>query len=223
MIALVPLKGLQNGKSRLSSILGEEARRRLSLWMMERVLSSLKNARSVKRIILISKNAEARRTAESLGVETFEEKTEHLNGALNEAIQSLVAKNGASDPGRQQTILIVPADLPLLTSEEVDELVALSDAASPCVVAAPSRRGEGTNALLLHPAGILSPAFGPDSFNRHSANAQGLGIRFLSCRSTGTDLDIDLPEDLEDLRRSLAPEARDALSALLSQGPVVST
>lgn len=223
MIALVPLKGLQNGKSRLSSILDEEARGRLSLWMMERVLGSLRNSRSVKRVILISKNPEAGLAAERIGAETFHETSEHLNGALNEAVQSLVARNSGSEPSRHRKILIVPADLPLLTPTEVDELAALSEEASPCVVAAPSRRGEGTNALLLHPPDVLTPAFGPDSFNRHCAIAEGLGIRFLSCRSTGTGLDIDLPEDLEALRGSLPSAVRDALEVLLSRGPVVST
>ena len=224
MIALVPLKGFRNGKSRLSSVLKEEERARLACWMMERVLRSLGESRSVERSVLISKDEEARSAAQALGVETFVEESDNLNGALREAIASVVGGDGDRETveGGARTVLIFPADLPLLRSQDVNAMAALCEETAPCVVAAPSQREEGTNALLLRPADSMAPAFGPDSFNRHCAAAEAQGALLKVYRSPGLGLDIDLPEDLEALRRALDPKARQALSALLSPGPVAS-
>ncbi|MFQ5913982.1 MAG: NTP transferase domain-containing protein [Nitrospinota bacterium] len=235
MIALVPLKGFRNGKLRLSPVLNEESRGRLTSWMMERVLRSLQESRSVERIILISKDRRARSVAAAFGAETFAEKVEGLNSALREAVAHLIQMRSGSDSaargtrtsegrdpsaGAVDTVLIVPADLPLLTAKEVDEVAALCDEKTPCVVAAPSQRGEGTNALLLHPPNVLTPSFGPDSFNRHRSHADVRKIPFRAVRSPRLGLDIDLPEDLEALRRALGPEAREELSVFLASGPV---
>ena len=225
MIALVPLKGFRDGKTRLSAVLDEEARGRLAFWMMRRVLRSLAVAESVERVVLISKDVDARSAAQTLGADSFFEESADLNGALREAVSAFrdspdreVAASGLPP----EAILIIPADLPLLKPEDVDAMAALRATEAPCVVAAPSRRGEGTNALLLHPPDVLSPSFGPDSFNGHRARAVASGVAFLEHRSAGLGLDIDLPEDLESLRGALDPKALSGLSKILALGPVVS-
>lgn len=219
MIALVPFKGPRDGKSRLSPVLTEEGRGRLAFWMMERVLRSLGASRRVERAFLISKDADARSVAEGLGVEAFEEESEGLNGALREAIAFVT---GEAAGGAPRTVLVIPADLPLLSPEDVDAIGALCGGDASYVIASPSRRGEGTNALLLRPADVLTPAFGPDSFNRHRAEAEARGVAFRAYHSHRLGLDIDLPEDLDALRRALDPRAWAELSALLKVGAVVS-
>ncbi len=225
MIALVPLKGFRDGKTRLSPVLDEDARGRLAFWMMRRVLRSLAEAQSVERMVLISKDVDAQSAAQTLGAESFFEESGDLNGALREAVALFGQFPGGPDAASgtpPEAVLIIPADVPLLKPEDVDAIAALGGTDAPCVVAAPSHRGEGTNALLLHPPDVLSPSFGTDSFNGHRAQAVAQGVAFIEHRSAGLGLDIDLPEDLKTLRGALDPKALSGLSKILASGPVVS-
>ena len=57
-----------------------------------------------------------------------------------------------------QGVLILPADLPLLTQEDVLTLIDRA-AKPPVVVIAPDRHGKATNALLMVPAGQIEYDF----------------------------------------------------------------
>ena len=60
-----------------------------------------------------------------------------------------------------EAMLVVPADVPLITPDAVD-LVVSSAPDGPVVVVAPAHDG-GTNGLLLRPPDVISPQFGPSS------------------------------------------------------------
>jgi 2-phospho-L-lactate guanylyltransferase len=65
------------------------------------------------------------------------------------------------------------------------------------VVIAPDRREEGTNALLICPAGLIEYDFGPGSFKRHCERARQAGAKLEVVNLPSLSLDLDLPEDLE--------------------------
>jgi 2-phospho-L-lactate guanylyltransferase len=111
-----------------------------------------------------------------------------LNLALTRA--TLVARHHAA-----RGVLILPADLPLLTKEDV---IAMIDKAKypPVVVIAPDRRRQGTNGLLVYPPGLIPYEFGPNSFERHCENTRMTGTRLEICELPSLALDMDLPEDL---------------------------
>ncbi|HZD57735.1 MAG TPA: hypothetical protein VE136_13465, partial [Anaerolineales bacterium] len=67
----------------------------------------------------------------------------------------------------------------------------------PVVVLAPDRRQQGTNALLVCPAGLIEYDFGPGSFARHCERARAAGARLEILELPSLELDMDLPEDLE--------------------------
>jgi 2-phospho-L-lactate guanylyltransferase len=92
-------------------------------------------------------------------------------------------------------VLIIPADLPLITPDDVRAMLARAKE-PPVVVIAPDRRQNGTNALLVCPAGLIEYEFGPGSFKRHCARAQAVGARLEVCELSSLALDMDLPEDL---------------------------
>ena len=112
-----------------------------------------------------------------------------MNTALRRA--TLVAKAYAI-----QGVLILPADLPLLNSRDIQTLIQHSEN-PPVVVIAPDLRHDGTNALLVCPAGLIQYAYGPGSFKRHCDQAVQAGIRLEICELPSIGLDLDLPEDLE--------------------------
>ncbi len=65
------------------------------------------------------------------------------------------------------------------------------------MVISPDRHRQGTNALLVCPAGVIEYEFGPGSFQRHCARARQAGAHLEICELPSLALDMDLPEDLE--------------------------
>jgi len=90
----------------------------------------------------------------------------------------------------------VPADLPLLTADDIREVVKRG-INPPVVVITPDRHHQGTNALLISPPGLIQYEYGPGSFQRHCMLAEKAGARLEICERGAVALDIDLPEDLE--------------------------
>lgn len=125
-----------------------------------------------------------------------------LNAALTQAT-AWAADQGAS------AVLILPADLPLVTATDVAALWQASQHlySALAMVIAPDRWDQGTNALLVRPPGALHYQFGTNSFQRHCEQARQLGMAWHVQRSPGLDLDVDIPDDLESY---LVLEAADA-------------
>ena len=198
--AIVPVKPLRRAKSRLSSVIGAEERLELSREMLNRVLEALAKVPEIERTLLVSRDSEAMALARHHGARTLSERPPiDLNQALQQATRAAVG-SGAS------AVLVVPADLPLVTADDLRELVSLAES-PPVLVIAPDRRQAGTNALLASPAGLIEYAFGPFSFDRHRALALAAGARVLVCDRPGLALDLDLPEDLGLFRKATGGKA----------------
>jgi 2-phospho-L-lactate guanylyltransferase len=97
-------------------------------------------------------------------------------------------------------ILVLPADLPLLTADDVRALIDRA-AKPPVVVIAPDRHGKGTNALLMVPPGQIEYDFGEGSFQKHCDRATKSGARLEIVNLPSLGLDLDVPEDLELIRK----------------------
>jgi 2-phospho-L-lactate guanylyltransferase len=111
-----------------------------------------------------------------------------LNPALEQAAEAVRASGGS-------TVLILPADLPLVSSTDIDNLLR-RDAP---VVIAPDRHATGTNALMVRLDAFGEPfafQFGEGSFGRHQDEAHRLGVDAVTAISLGTSFDLDTPEDL---------------------------
>jgi len=102
-------------------------------------------------------------------------------------------------------VLILPADLPLISSSDIQDFISHSGK-PPEIVISPDRREEGTNALLVSPPGIIDYQFGPGSFQKHIQQAQRSSLRVDVCKIMSIGLDLDLPEDLELLKQMEAPQ-----------------
>ena len=99
-----------------------------------------------------------------------------------------------------QGVLVLPVDLPLLTTDDVLTLIDRA-AKPPVIVIAPDRHHKGTNALLMVPAGLIEYEFGEGSFQRHCERAIQSGARLEIVDLPSLGLDLDDPEDLEIIRK----------------------
>ena len=192
--AIVPVKPLKRGKSRLAGILTEEERTQLNQNLLEKTLKTLSQIKELDHVLVVSRDPHALTISRNYGAKTVHEYGQpHLNTALTRA--TVVAQVHST-----QGVLVLPADLPLLTT---DDVLALIDRAvkPPVVVIAPDRHNKGTNALLMFPAGLIEYDFGEGSFQRHCERARQVGAKLEIVELPSLALDLDLPEDLETVRK----------------------
>jgi 2-phospho-L-lactate guanylyltransferase len=158
--------------------------------LLAHTLDTLTSIPEIEHVLVISRDQSALALARDHGARTVQEHgSPQLNLALARA--TIVAKNYAT-----RGVLIVPADLPLITAEDVRSMLERAKD-PPVIVVAPDRHREGTNALLVCPAGLIEYEFGPGSFQRHCEKAHQVGARLEICELSSLALDMDLPEDLE--------------------------
>jgi len=200
--AIVPIKPLRRGKSRLSEILSEDERAALNQDLLERTLETLSSMKEFFQIMVVSRDPQALAIARNYDAMTVrEDGNPHLNTALTRA--TVVSQLHSS-----QGVLILPADLPLLERGDLLALMERAVGRTPVVVIAPDRHGNGTNALLTVPAGIIEYDYGEGSFKRHCERAQKMGAHLEIVDLPSLALDLDLPEDLELVKQLEAEKAK---------------
>ena len=188
--AIVPVKPLRRGKSRLAGTLTEDERTALNQHLLERTLKVLFTLKELDQVLVVSRDPQALTIARNQGAKTVQEDGQpHLNTALKRA--TVMAQVHST-----QGVLVLPADLPLLTPSDVRVLIDRA-VKPPVVVIAPDRHGKGTNALLMVPPGQIEYDFGEGSFQRHCDRATKSGARLEIVELHALGLDLDLPEDLE--------------------------
>jgi 2-phospho-L-lactate/phosphoenolpyruvate guanylyltransferase len=193
--AIVPVKPLAKGKTRLAGSLTAEERFTLNREMLDHLLTVLVSIPEIERTLVVSRDSAVLALARDRGARTLSERQPtELNRALERA-------TGAAQAYGASGVLILPADLPLIQRKDVAKLVSLGSLA-PVVVIAPDRHEEGTNALLVAPIGLIEYGFGPNSFQRHLKRAAASGARLEVCPLPRLALDVDLPEDLALVREA---------------------
>ncbi|MDX1377474.1 MAG: 2-phospho-L-lactate guanylyltransferase [Anaerolineales bacterium] len=188
--AIVPVKPLRRGKSRLAGALSEGERAELNESLLQHTLKTLSKLKEVEQVLVTSRDPHALTLARRHGARTVRENGHpQLNAALTRA--TVVAQVYAT-----RGVLILPADLPLISEEDVLTLIERA-VDPPVIVIAPDRHRKGTNAMLISPSGLIDYDFGEDSFERHCKHAKEAGARLEIVDLPTLGLDLDLPEDLE--------------------------
>ena len=164
MIALVPVKTLARAKSRLAGTLDPPGRARLMHDTLRRTVQALKGVESISLIAVITRDAEVSQWAQEWGASVIHEREDGLNESLRDAR----ARFGAVD-----AVLVVPADLGWLDSDDIRAMAALAGS-GPAVIIAPDRHERGTNALI----GMDAPLIGGTIFKRFDACVQSFQARF---------------------------------------------
>jgi 2-phospho-L-lactate guanylyltransferase len=188
--AIVPVKPLRRGKSRLAGLLTEEQRTRLNRYLLEHTLTILNEIPEVEHTLVVSRDPAALALTRDMGGRTvLEDGAPQFNTALQRA--TIVAQAQGA-----RAVIILPADLPLVEPSDLKTLL-LKGNNPPVVVIASDRRLDGTNCLYVNPAGLIEYGYGPDSFQRHCTRAKKAGASLEVVHTDHFGLDLDLPEDLE--------------------------
>ena len=188
---LVPVKNQTNAKQRLSSVLGREARQELAQAMCADVLETLARWRQRPAVAVVTSDPFASDLAAGLGFEVI---ADDVNPGETGAIEMATAV--CRERGADHT-LVIPADIPLIEVSELEKIVESAPPGGSVLV--PDAAGRGTNAALRAPADLFPLSFGNDSFLPHLAAARATGLPCVVLNLPGIALDIDRPEDLNEL------------------------
>ncbi len=189
MIILIPCKGLDQGKSRLSAALDVHARRALCEFFLCRTLGMARALTAPDRIHVVSADPKVVEIAGRYGVSVLADSSLDLNLALEEARAAIAAR--CSDI---EGLLIMPTDLPLSSAVSLSSVVA----APGDIVIVPDESETGTNILFLRQraAQTFQFRFGPNSFQAHCSLAREAALTLRTVRDDSLSLDIDFPEQL---------------------------
>jgi 2-phospho-L-lactate/phosphoenolpyruvate guanylyltransferase len=187
--AVVPVKQFAHTKRRLMPFLARHECGALARAMFADVLAALMRTRAIAGIMVITGDPDAESAAHAAGALVVADvENAGTTAAVTQAARHLA---GVGRDG----MLMVPADVPLITPADIEMIVAAHRAA-PSVTLVPASVDGGTNALACSPPGAVSCCFGDDSFRRHreAARAGGIEPQILQLDHVGQD--IDRPHDL---------------------------
>lgn len=197
---VIPVRTFEGAKSRLGAALDAEERRDLVERLLIRTVAAALATPGVVDVLVVSPDPEVLAVATAAGARPLTQRSRGLNPALQEARAEIEADR----------ILVLPADLPTVTTDAIAQVLAAGDAAgTPSVILAPDRHGRGTNALLLAPPDAIDPAFGGDSRAAHAWLAFSADATYVEVPGI-LALDVDTPDDLllAETLRTESPGAR---------------
>ncbi|MDI1296047.1 MAG: 2-phospho-L-lactate guanylyltransferase [bacterium] len=177
--AITPWKQGPDTKSRLSAMLDETERMTLASAMAGTVLTCLSQVEAIGSLHLLAPTA-----VPAWPCQWLPDEGRGLNGELD----------AARLHWGKRPIVIIHADLPCLTVDDVECLLAAAAASGAAF--APDRHGRGTNAVALADSADFRFAIGPDSFANHRGQRPDAAI----IARVGLSFDVDTPADLDQWR-----------------------
>jgi 2-phospho-L-lactate/phosphoenolpyruvate guanylyltransferase len=190
-VILIPVKNLSAAKQRLAAVLDQPARTELAQTMLHDVVAALAAWPRRPDSALVTSDPFSSDLARQYDFEIIPDRD---NSGETDAIE--MATRICVQRGIDNT-LVIPADIPLIQAAELDQIFAVApDEGS---VLAPAADGRGTNAIFRRPANLFPLRFGNDSFKPHLAAAQETGKPCQVLQLPGIAVDVDNPEDLQQL------------------------
>ena len=187
MWIILPVKHLQDSKSRLREVLSKEQRCRFCYLLVMDTLQTLGSSNHVQGITIISSDQSLSQLAEQYHAEFI--LTDRDSGYSKDAMDAITAlsQNGVDK------IAIIPADLPQLSHGDLE---LLDNAHHQGITLCAAEKDGGTNALVFTPPLAIPLLYGLDSCKNHQQAARDRGITVKTVQASGMQRDIDRPDDL---------------------------
>ena len=191
--ALIPVKSLDEAKSRLAPYLTRPQRVALVLDMLHHVVCVLCKSDVLTNINIVSADERILTLARTWGITALGEEQMGHNPALTAAATQLRATG-------TDALLTISADLPHLRPQHIQDMTEQSKA-HPIVLAA-SQDHTGTNAILVRPPLAVPYVFGINSYQHYQQEARQRGLSTTTYISPGTARDIDTIDDIAAMQKS---------------------
>jgi len=184
---VIPVKSASRAKYRLDAVLSEAERSRLALTTARDVFGAVSKLQGYG-LFVISDDPAMLDEGRRFGLEPL---TDQVSQGQSAAVQQGFA--AAWERGFTAA-LTIPADVPAVTTEEIDELCRYRPEIE--VLLAPDREHTGTNGLRLVPPHAITLRFGEDSFNLHLTEARRANRSVEVREVEGLRYDLDRPDDI---------------------------
>lgn len=194
---LIPVKDLSRAKQRLAPFLRRRERADLA-WAMfvdtsEAVAGWYRKQDSGEvRVYVVTNSSEVATRGKRLGWRVLHEGLQNSESASIDWASQLLSERGAD------SVLRLPADIPLVQPGDIDELFKYSEGGKSALLV-PSWDGLGTNALMRRPPDAFPSCFGPNSLLLHRQEAKRAGVPCQTVPIPRIALDVDEPPDLQRL------------------------
>ena len=160
--------------------------------MLRDVLASLGRVPVLEGVLVVTRDRVAIDLARQYGCDRLLEQGNDGHSQAVSRAAAVLCKEGV------QSLLAIPADVPLATPGEIGQVV-MRHEDPPSLTLVPDRLGVGSNCVACSPPEVIRFCFGVDSFRRHLDGALRDSVRTRVVRLPGLGLDIDRPADLRRL------------------------
>ena len=191
----MPAKQFEKGKSRLAPLLDIYDRVNLGELLLDSTLHTLENATTLYSTVVISTDVRAKKIAKMHGAVFVDEgKPIGVNNAVNMANDYCVRSGAVAT-------VVVPNDLPLALSEDIDMICNAAKDYDRCLIICPSAKYDGSNVLLRRPPKLIDSHYDNNSFNMHIDAAKKIGAKIKIILSQRMMRDLDTLEDAQYLAK----------------------
>ena len=206
--AIIPVKTFLNAKTRLR--LPAEKIEELCKIMLEEILQVLSVSSRIEKIILVTKEQKAIEIGKKFNTITIiDEKEDGVNQAISLTDKYLLENNFIAS-------VVFPQDIPNIKTEDVDFI--LKHQLHPnFAIIVPSRKFDGTNALVRMPIDLMKTHYDDNSYRNHMLTAKEHTMNVAMVFVKRVMLDVDSQEDLEFLlEQNEKPELVEKIKKILN-------
>lgn len=196
---VIPMKDPTLSKTRLDPQLSSPQRQALALSMFKTTLEFFNQHFAQHHLLVVTGSEYIANIAWNYGASVLIESQPGLRHALESAARWSVNNDFQSQ-------LVIPADIAQLDRQEIHRLLSVHREV-PSVVLCPAD-DQGTNALLTTPPNVIPFLYGINSSLAHQQAAWERGVNCQLVNLPGLSLDIDTPDDLEQLALLSGPVAQ---------------
>ncbi len=206
--AIIPVKTFSNAKSRLG--FSQEKTEQLCKIMLEQVLESISHSKTIAKSILVSKDENAFEIGKKFNtIQIFEDNESGVNHAVSLADRYLV-ENGFD------TSVVFPQDIPLMQPQDITNLIKFQTMKTSLLVV-PSRKFDGTNALVRTPVDVIETHYDEDSYKIHLTTGKSRKISTSFVLISRIMWDVDNRSDLEFIMSNIEkPVLREQIQDILN-------
>ena len=205
--AIIPVKTFSKAKTRLD--LSPQQVEELCKVMLEEILQTLSISPQIEKTIMVTKEEKAIEIGKKFNtVIIIDEKEESVNNAVSLADKYLLENNF-------DVSIVFPQDIPFIKTQDIDFMLNYKMHPNFAIIV-PSRRFDGTNALVRMPVDLMKTHYDEDSYKIHMNTAKNHTLNVAMVFVKRIMWDVDNAEDLKFLlEQNEKPEISEKIKKIL--------
>ena len=205
--AIIPVKTFSKAKTRLD--LSPQQVEELCKVMLEEILQTLSISPQIEKIVMVTKEEKAIEIGKKFNtIIIIDEKEESVNNAVSLADKYLLENNF-------DVSIVFPQDIPFIKTQDIDFMLNYKMHPNFAIIV-PSRRFDGTNALVRMPVDLMKTHYDEDSYKIHMNTAKNHTLNVAMVFVKRIMWDVDNAEDLKFLlEQNEKPEISEKIKKIL--------